>query len=267
MRTLLILALSASALAQCDPARDPQACVRQVVQNEIQAQSHSVPRWTYQLQKTNAGGTKLTQIVETRQGLLGRLLAVNGHPLEAQAEASEEQRLRTLAQDPRQLHEKLARQERDRERVLKIVRALPKAFLYTYEGSSAGPYGEEWKFRFRPDPKFSPDSLEADLLKSMEGTLRISASSARLVQLQGTLTSDITLGFGLLGRVNRGGTLNLEEAPIGKNDWQVTRLVLHMNGRAVVKHIDLSVDEAAHDFRPVGPDLTVNEAIDFLLKR
>jgi hypothetical protein len=258
--------LSVMAAAQTDPARDPQGFVREVVNVELQAAAHPEPRWMYRLVKTNASGTKLTQIVETQQGPVGHLLEINGKPLDAITQRNEEHRLAQLRNDPQQWRQKLARQERDRRRVLKIVRALPTAFLYTYEGTESGPYGEEVRLSFKPNPHYSSDSMETDVLRSMSGTLRIAREQRRLVSLRGTLDGDVYIGLGIAGKLTKGGTLDLEQSEIAARSWEITKLKLAVTGRALIRHIDMAVDESATDFQPVSSNLTVSQAIDLLLR-
>jgi hypothetical protein len=253
------------ALAKADPAKDPQAFVRETVEQERNAQQHPQPRWTYRLKKTNAAGTKLTQIIETPQGLVGRLLAINGKPLDPITEHNEESRLDGLRSDPKQMKQKLARQERDRQRVLNIVGALPNALLYYYEGTGEGPFGREVTLRFRPNPNYSPDSTESELLKAMSGRLRIAKDQQRLIQLRGHLDSDLSIGLGIIGKVYKGGTLDLQQAEIAPGAWAITRLRLAVTGRALFKPLDLSVDESMTDFHPLGGTLSVEQAVDRLL--
>ncbi|GAC1644652.1 MAG: hypothetical protein NVS9B15_01880 [Acidobacteriaceae bacterium] len=243
-------------------SNDAQRLVREVVFNEVQAQTHPQPRWAYTLEKTNASGTKLTRIIETRDGLVGRLLEINGKPLDAITEANEMHRLNELKRDPRQMKQKLARQERDRDRVLKIVRALPTAFLYTQQSAN----DKETVLAFKPNPNFQPDSFETSILKAMSGTVRMSTSQKRLIELRGTLTSDVSIGLGIIGKAQKGGTLLLQQQEVAPASWEITVFSMKVVGRAVFKHVDMSVEESAKDFKAIQHPLSAPEAIDLLLK-
>ncbi|MEO8724774.1 MAG: hypothetical protein ABI383_01510 [Acidobacteriaceae bacterium] len=249
------------------PARDAQGFVREVVSVELQAAAHSQPRWMYLLHKTNASGSKLTQIVETHQGLVGHLLEIDGQPLDAITERNEAHRLAELKRDPRQWKRKLARQERDRQRVMNIVRALPNAFVYSFAGFESGPFGKEARLDFRPNPHYSPDSLDTSILQSMSGALLIARQQRRLVRMQGVLGANVSIGLGIIGKLQKGGTLELRQSQIAPGSWQITKLSIAMTGRAVLRHIDVSVDESATEFQPVSSNLTVGEAIDLLLSQ
>lgn len=260
-----LLTLAVSGWTQVDPAVDPQGFVREIAAIELQAGTHPQPRWIYLLHKTNSSGSKLTQIVETQQGLVGHLLQINDQPLDAVTQHNEAHRLAELKRDPQQWKQKLTRQERDRNRVMKIVRALPDAFLYSYDGVASGPFGEEVHLNFKPNPRYSPDSLDTSILQSMSGSLYITREQRRLVRLQGVLGSNVNIGLGIVGKLEKGGTLDLQQSQVAPGSWAVTRLTIAVTGRAVVRHIDVSVDESATEFRPVSSKLTVAQAIDLLL--
>ena len=243
---------------------DPQALVREVVKNEVQAQMHPQPRWSYTLEKTNASGTKVTRIVETRDGLVGRLLEINGKPLDEVTERNEEHRLNELRRDPSQLRQKLVRQERDRDRVLKIVRALPDALLYSDVSTEQG--GKVRVLSFRPNPQYQPNSFETTILKAMSGTVRIAVGPKRLISLNGRLLSDVNIGLGIVGKVQKDGTLDLEETDLGDGIWEISRVSLMVMARAVFKRLDLSVEENLRDFKRLPHELSGTEAIDLLLR-
>ena len=248
-----------------DPVRDPREFVGEVVAKELQAEAHPQARWMYLLHKTNASGSKLTEIVETRQGLVGHLLEINGRPLDQTTQRNEAHRLAQLKSAPGEWKQKLARQERDRKRVMKIVRALPDAFLFTFAGIESGPWGGEVRFNFRPNPQYSPDSFDTSILISMSGQLLIARREQRLVRLQGALGSNVSIGLGVVGKLEKGGTLDLRQSRIAPGSWETTKLSIAVTGRAVLRHIDVSVDETATEFRPISSNLTVAQAIDLLL--
>ena len=260
----LVLCATVPLCAQ-DPSTDPQAYVHRIANVELAAHSNPVPRWRYRLEKRNASGTTTREIVETQQGLIARVLTINGRPLTPDVERNEQARLRALASDPAQLKKKLAGQDRDRQRVMKMIRALPNAFLYTYEGRSSGDFGEEVKLSFKPDPHFSPDALETQIFRSMAGTLRIAVKQQRLIELNGKLISDVSIGLGIVGKIEKGGTLLLAQSEIAPGSWEVTTLDLNVTGRALFRHLDVSVFEKATDFKPVSSKLSVAQAIDVLL--
>ena len=156
------------------------------------------------------------------------------------------------------------RQERDRDRVLKIVRALPDALLYSDVSTEQG--GKVRVLSFRPNPQYQPNSFETTILKAMSGTVRIAVGPKRLISLNGRLLSDVNIGLGIVGKVQKDGTLDLEETDLGDGIWEISRVSLMVMARAVFKRLDLSVEENLRDFKRLPHELSGTEAIDLLLR-
>ncbi len=87
----------------------------------------------------------------------------------------------------------------DMGRVLKVLRALPKAFLYQYAGTIAVNSGTVQKFTFKPNPAFNPPDLETQVLTVMSGEIWVDVSHERVIRLEGHLQQDVDFGWGILG--------------------------------------------------------------------
>ena len=124
----------------------------------------------YELLKTSPRLTTTKKICETRDGDVARLVATNGKPLSAADEQNEEARLTELLTDPGKQKRRKQGEDDDQARVLKVLRALPTAFVYQDAGSRPGRRGSKVeKFSFKPNPGFSPPDLETQILTQMTG--------------------------------------------------------------------------------------------------
>ena len=99
--------------------------------------------------------------------------------------------------------------------VIKLLRMLPSAYLYEYVGPGQGPAGRVEKFTFRPNPGFSPPDLESEALTAMTGEIWIDAVQERVTRLEGHLQQDMEYGWGILGKLDKGGWLVIEQADVG----------------------------------------------------
>jgi hypothetical protein len=99
----------------------------------------------------------------------------------------------------------------------------------------------------------------------MRGTILIEPVQMRLVRIDSTFFRDVNFGYGILGRIERGGTFLIEQQGLGNGRWAITNLSLHFNKRSlfVRSHVD-SVSKAI-DFRRVSANLTLKEGITELL--
>ncbi|HWT66755.1 MAG TPA: hypothetical protein VN151_11630, partial [Terracidiphilus sp.] len=237
MRTLLlaaaVAALSAGAVAE-DKAPDAQ-----LVRRALAAELHNAPigqhPMRYRLRKSSPRLATTKDIVETRDGAVARLIAVNDKPLNTADEQKEQDRLSGLLADPGKQRNRKQSQDADMSRVLKVLRVLPDAFLYTYSGTTQTAVGRVEKFTFVPNPKFDPPDLESQVLTAMTGEIWIDPVQERVTRLEGSLSHDVDYGWGLLGRLYKGGWITIDQADVGSKQWRIVRFQMSMNGRVLFK--------------------------------
>src|SRR5208337_5103048 len=111
------------------------------------------------------------------------------------------------------------------------LRMLPSAFLYRYAGTVAGPSGTAEKFSFKPNPKFSPPDYESQALRALSGEIWIDPLQERVVRLEGHLQQDTDYGWGILGKLNKGGWVVIEQADTGGGVWRIVHVQMQMNLR------------------------------------
>ena len=218
----------------------------------------------YRLRKSSPRLTTTKEIFETKDGAVARLVAINDQPLSLTDELKEQTRLSGLLSDPsRQRHRKQSEDE-DTSRVLKVMRALPYAFVYQYTGTADGPNGRVEKFSFRPNPRFNPPDLETEALTAMTGELWIDAAQGRVEKLEGHLQQDVDFGWGILGRLNKGGWIVLEQADVGNHQWRIVHFQMAMSGRLIFRTRNFDTTEDETQFVPVPVGMGYSQAIQML---
>ena len=260
---LFILSQLACAPRQAEGQETP-ALVKQTLVAELQAARDTGQPMCYRLRKSSPRFTSTKEICETKDGAVARLVALNDQPLNAADEEREQARLNDLLSNPsRQRHRKQS-QDADTERVLKILRALPSAFLYTSMGQSIELGMTVEKFRFQPNPRFDPPNLETLALTEMSGELWIEPAQKHVVRLDGHLIQDVNFGWGILGQLDKGGWIRIDQRNVGGGHWRITHLQLAMTGRVVLKSKSFSTDEATTDFTPIATSTTYTQAVQLL---
>lgn len=246
-----------------------QAMVDRALANELRAAQDMAHPMRYRLRKTTPRLTTTREIFETKDGDVARLLSVNGAPLGADAERGELARLDELAHDPgRQRHRKQA-EDADTERALKVLRALPSAFLYEYAGQytspdaspGEGPTGVVEKFTFRPNPSFSPPDLETQVLAAMTGEIWIDPAHDRVTHLEGHLQHDVDFGWGILGRLYKGGSISIDQAEVFPELWRTVRMQMSMSGRVVFRTRNFDMTQEQSRFGLLPTDMGYEQAI------
>jgi hypothetical protein len=218
----------------------------------------------YRLRKSSPRLSTTKEICETKDGAVARLIAINGAGLSAEDEQREQARLDQLLSDPGKQRHRKQSQDDDTARALKVLRSLPTAFIYEHVGSAQGSTGAVEKFSFKPNPKFDPPDLETQVLTRMSGELWIDSSQERVARLEGRLQQDIDFGWGILGRLYKGGSILIEQADVQDHQWRIVHFEMKMSGRVVFKTKVFDTTEDENQFVPVPVGLNYQQAIDLL---
>jgi len=144
------------------------------------------------------------------------------------------------------------------------LRVLPTAFLYQFAGTGTTAAGVVEKFTFKPNPNFDPPDLETQVLTAMAGEIWIDPVQERVVRLAGSLQQDKNFGWGLLGELDKGGWVEIEQADVGGHQWRIVHLKLRMNGRVLFKTKNSDSVQDYTGFTPLPAGLTYQQAIQML---
>lgn len=253
-------ALQATANSQRPAVEAAQVLVREVVYNEL----HDHDRhgfWRYWVKKQGTKESRLEEQVETADGPLTRVLLTNGHPLNDQAQQAEEAKLEQLISSSSQRASHRQAYHEDENRIGRILSLLPDAFLFEDQGEINGCR----HLRFHPNPNYPPHSIEARIFHAMSGELWIDSRMKRLALLHGVMIDNVDFGFGLLGRLNKGGWFELQRTQVSESDWKTERLEVHMSGRALLfKTIARETSEVRGGFQPIQPHMSLEQGIRLL---
>ena len=257
----ILLALPASAQLQ-----DAANLVRRAIQNrEDAAKTHRPLR--YLLRKTDDHRDTTKDIIETAQGDVARLIAINNQPLTPEANQAELDRLNTLANHPGIQEHRHQREQKDAARVNRLMHLLPDAFLYRDQGTTPCPAGGGTchHLTFFPNPSFEPPDVEANIFRGLAGELWIDQAQERLTRLDAHVIANVDFGWGILGKLDKGGTIQLEQSDIGNHDWELTTLKLNLKGKALLlKSLNIQLTEQATHFSQVPPGGDYRKAIELL---
>ena len=260
---LLLAPLAAPAQAPATDSPDI-APVKHALALELRAAQDTEHPMRYRFRKSSPRLSSTKEILETKDGDVARLVEINGRPLNPEEEQKEQERLEILLADPsRQRHRKQS-EDQDAARAIKVLRALPNAFFFKYVGDGVGPSGKLEKFSFWPNPDFNPPDLETQVLTGMSGEIWVDAAQEHIVRLEGSLQQDVDFGWGILGRLNKGGSILLEQAEVGGGRWRIVHLKMVMSGRVLFKTRSFDTEEQETQFEPLPADLSYTQAIQML---
>lgn len=253
--------------------RDPGQLVRRAVQNEIAADNESNMHFLFRGTKTTPKGSTTRIYVETKEATAGLVVAYNGKALTPEQRQEEEARVGRFIGNREELKKKREQERENEERTERIVRAMPDAFLFEYAGEEKGSEGigrigdPLVKLKFHPNPRYHPPTRIEEVLTGMEGYLLVDATRHRIASIDGTLFRDVGFGWGILGRLDRGGRFVVHQQEVGDNFWEVSEMNLSFTGRILlIKSFSIISTEIFSGFKRVSPDLTFAQGLELLKK-
>jgi len=263
---LLAFAPAGLAYGQPEQSIDAAALVRRAVQHRLDAtRSHRPLR--YLLRKKDEQHDTTKDIIETAEGDVARLVAINGQPLSAEDDKAELDRLNSLANHPEVQEHRHQREQKDAERADHLMRLLPDAFLYHFEAMTECAAGPCYHLSFLPNPHWDPPDFEASVLRGMAGEVWIDQAQERLTRLDAHFIKDVDFGWGILAKLDKGGAIHLEQTDIGGNDWEATSMKLNVRGKALmVKSLSIQITQEVSQFSLVPPGVDYRKAIQLLEK-
>lgn len=284
---VLAVAMAGFGQAGSAPPADAAAVVRRAVANRLaEDAAHEPVRFVLHKQDERRNVTQ--EIIETPQGDVALLVGVNGNALSANGRAAERTRLENLDANPDLQEHRHRREQDDAARVTNLLGLLPDAFVYHYDSTVACDVTTQpvvvvpgvaasteadvskspaqcYHMTFTPKPNWDPPNLEARVLKGMAGEIWIETGDERLCRLKGHLIEDVDFGWGIVGRLDQGGTIELEQTRIADKDWELTRMKLNFTGRALmVKTLSYRINEEMGEYQRVPPGMDYHKAIKVL---
>jgi len=236
--------------------------VNAVIANEL-TDREQLLKWICVIEKRAGKETLTEEQVETREGPLYRLLAIDGTALSAEQRKQDDVRIDRLMKDPSPLL-KLKQAENDDElKLQKLLSLMPHAFVYEYDGAEENLL----RVKFKPNPDYSASSYEERVIHNLAGTMLIDPERKRMTKVAGHLVSRVEFGYGLLGRIDS-GTVELERVEVGPLLWKTAFINIHFSGRvAIFKTVSKDQYERRSDFRAVASDLSLSGGKDLLVSR
>lgn len=268
--TIVSVCLPLGVSAQVPPSisslsiENPDALVREVIHNEMEAHLSDQSLWCYREQRQEESKpAKTLQVCQTKDGELERLVALDGRELSALQAQAEDERIQKLVSNPEQLRAKQKKEREDGEQARKLLATLPDAFLFQCDRQS----GNLVTLRFRPNPAFRPSTRSAQVFHHMEGTLVVDAEQKRLVEINGRLTSEVKFLGGLLGHLDKDGTFCVKQQNVGEGHWDLRFMSVQMSGKALFfKTITVLETKSLLDYKPLPRGATLQQAADFLIR-
>jgi hypothetical protein len=243
-----------------------------------------------------SAGFEVSEVVETDDGAVERLLSVDGGAgaSQLQARAVERERRRLAGEDERlrrllaDADAKLKAQKRARDddrNVQTMVGEFPRALRYSFAGFETDANGErlvredfasnDCSAPGHGEPCFSPSSQEARIYAGMKGTVWVRARDSHLVRLFTTIDQDVKFGWGpFSATAKRGGQISVALSDLDGSGrrWVLTALTVHLTvEKSAIASMFSGGTERDHDAQTMSafapaPALGYDDGIRLLLQ-
>lgn len=258
----LFLALGSSLHAQVQSQSDPKAlaAVRAAVASQLEADRNDHSNWIYMLNDNSPEHSGIYRCAGSPQGEVRLLVERNGHPVSPAMTQSEYERIERYINDPDEQVRNKKNQAHDDAQATGLLQMLPTAFIWTIASDTP----ELLTLNYRPDPSFDGPDMQSKVMALMAGQLVIVHKGNLIKSFTGKLTEEFRIAFGLVGHLNKGGTIDIERKDVGGGHWEIVETHVHIGGHALFfKTIGTQQDEVKTDWKP-SPAKTLHEAARIL---
>ena len=244
--------------------------VGKCVQHELDLLPNA-PKYMFVMRRKTAHILETKLMVQTNDAIAGRVLSYNDQLLSDEGRKSEDARVNRFVKDPDELRKKVREEHDNRERFSRVLRAMPEALLYEYDGfepatATLGRKGEDLlRLKFRPNPGYDPPTRVEQLLTGMTGILLVDSQRLRLARIDGSLEKDVAFGWGILGHLDKGGHILMDQGELPDGNWALRSFTMRFTGKLLFfKNIDVNTTETSWDFHRVADDLSFAQGLELL---
>jgi hypothetical protein len=239
--------------------------VEKAFQSEVSSRripSH-VSFWSHERSTRTSEHDWLEKVVEIEDGVIRRLISVDGQLLSPAMAAAEDQRIANFVANPDEFRRLNQDRHSDEQIAFDLMKVIPQAFVFRYEGHT----GDCTKIHFTPNPAFTPSTYQQRVLQALEGTIEIKEPDDRICSVEARISHPVTIGFGLIGRVDENGTLRFSRVRTPWGLWKTSTVNIHINGRILLlKSLAKDQDESRTKITDLPQHLSLAEAAALLTR-
>lgn len=242
--------------------------VEQATDYQVHYMTHDGVYFRYRVHRIDSKEDTLRDLIESKDGTLGRLLQHNGQPLTADEDKTERDRLQKLL-DSGDLSGKRKEQQHARAYGVELARAMPAAMLYTPTDGQPQLQNldrPQLVLDFAPNPQFRPATTAQGLLSGLSGRLWIDSADHHIVRMEVHAQRNLDLAMGILVRVYSGGTIEYDQRRIAENQYAYTHVRMHLRLRELMfRTVPYESDLTAFEIKPLTEQPSGPDAIRSLL--
>jgi hypothetical protein len=126
----------------------------------------------------------------------------------------------------------------------------PEALDFTLAGEEIVEGRKALVITFSPHPGYHAKNIWGRVLEKMSGKMWMDAEENELVRADAALTADVTIGWGLVGRINQGSHFEVERFRMAPHVWLSRKQVDNYSARVVFTTIRGAETAEYSEFTP-----------------
>jgi hypothetical protein len=242
-------------------AQDAKQIVQQAVNTELAADRSDHTCWIFHEVDRKPKDSVVQWVAQTQKGEITRVLARNNQQI---SKAQQQLDINKFMHDPGAQAKQRQDSQHDDQQATALLKLLPVAFIWVQTGKN----DSTTTLHFKPDPHFQSPSREARVFGAMEGDMTVNNNRHRIQELKGHLIHNVDFGYGLLGKLNQGGSFAVERQDIGEGEWQITATHIHIQGHALIfKSISEQEDDQKTSFSREPDQVTLEQAAAAVMRK
>lgn len=242
-------------------AQDAKQIVQQAVKTELAADENDHTCWIFHEADRKPKNSVVQWVAQTHKGDVTRVLTRNNQQI---SQTQQQQNINKFIHDPSAQAKQRQDGQNDDKQASAMLKLLPVAFIWTVTSKN----DNTTTLHFKPDPHFEPPSHQARVFSAMEGDMTVNNAHHRIQLLKGRLIHDVDFGWGILGRLNPGGSFAVERQDTGQGEWQITSTHVHIQGHALIfKSISEQEDDVKTSFSREPEGVTMEQAASAVMSK
>ncbi len=243
-------------------APDPAKLIKDVWENqkklEATRKDYIVRRKEEDQDLDSEGRIKSTEIREYEVDYVGnreidRLVSKNGKPLsERESKWQDEEARRQEAKALRRAAKEDSEEDPGKNTFTATKFLAADRFYNLRQENYQG--HEVYAMDFEPRPDFEPRSLLDKILKSLGGSIWIDEQDRQIVRLEARFLNSVKVGGGLLGSVQKGGNVVLEQRFVNDEIWMPSYEEVHLNAHVLFLHKSINGSSTYSHYRKFRVD-------------
>lgn len=248
---MFLLTLTLAMASAQTVAPDDRAMMKRAMEEFLEQQAR-LGEFTYiergaRKELTSNGAVKAQDSwVKERKRYDGILLTVtveeDGKPLSAEEKAKTQESIRKIVAERKAMtEERKAKERQDRLAALKKengwISEMAQALNFKRAGEETLNGRATLVFEAEPNPAYKPSNMQAKVFAKLKGRLWIDKAESQLVKADAEVFENVSIGFGLLGRVDKGTRFHVLRVRMGPRLFLNAEQSMKLSARMLVKGV------------------------------